>query len=60
MANDPMIVQFCPNPAKHALILLLYGLCNANLQYFNAVWHRRHTDGILHEAHNKKSRRLSD
>ena len=35
-------VQFCPVPAKKALIPLLLGSSNPDIQRFSTSWHRRH------------------
>jgi hypothetical protein len=32
MADVPVVDQSCPSPAKYALVHLLYGLCNPDLQ----------------------------
>jgi len=52
------IDQFSTNPANHALVHLLNGLCDQNLQSFNAAWNRLHKDGILHEESWLRSPRL--
>jgi len=57
MENVPTIVHFCPEPAKHAPVHLLYYSSNPSLRRFSAVWCRGRMVGILHEASQREVRR---
>jgi hypothetical protein len=37
MADLSVVVQLCPNPAKHNLVVLLCVSCSPNFQILNAV-----------------------
>jgi len=53
-ADVSTAVQSCFNPIEHVVFFYLYGLCNPNVQCFNAVWWR----GIIArmtKLHNQKS-----